>query len=52
VFLLGDNRTRGPDSRYFGPVKASAVILRPLFVIWSWDRGRERVRWERIGLRI
>lgn len=52
VFLLGDNRTRGPDSRYFGPVSSASVVLRPLFVVWSWDRKRERVRWERIGLRI
>jgi len=52
VFLLGDNPSRGPDSRYFGPVESSAVLLCPLFVVWSWDRERERVRWERIGRRI
>lgn len=51
-FLLGDNRSRGPDSRAFGPVPDSAIRLRLRLVVWSWDRERERVRWERIGRRI
>ena len=52
VFVLSDNRSRGPDSRFFGPIAVSAVKFRLLSVFWSWDRKTGRVRWNRIGLRI
>jgi signal peptidase I len=38
VFLLADNWGDGLDSRYIGPVNASAIIGRVFFVLWSWDR--------------
>jgi signal peptidase I len=49
VFVLSDNLRRAPDSRFFGPVPASAVKARVIKIYWSWDRDRERVRRERIG---
>jgi signal peptidase I len=39
-FVLGDNRVVSLDSRYFGPVKASAVIGR------AWLRGWPLDRWK------
>jgi len=49
IFVLGDNLDVTADSRVFGPVPLSSIISKPLRVYWSWDRGRERLRWNRIG---
>jgi signal peptidase I len=41
LFVLGDNRDRSLDSRFFGFVPQSNVIGRPWMVYWSsgnWDR--------------
>lgn len=37
-FLLGDNSTASTDSRHFGPVKATALLGRPLAVVWPDPR--------------
>ncbi len=49
VFVLSDNLSRAPDSRFFGPVAEDFVRSRLLRIFWSWDRNRNRVRWDRIG---
>jgi signal peptidase I len=36
-FMMGDNRDKSHDSRYFGPVSREKLIGRPLFVYWSFD---------------
>jgi signal peptidase I len=51
-FVMGDNRDQSLDSRFFGYVQRSKVMGKMLFVYWSWDQEENRVRWERIGLRI
>jgi signal peptidase I len=38
--VLGDNRDRSHDSRFFGPVPMANLRGRLLYVYWSKDRGR------------
>lgn len=36
LYVLGDNRDRSEDSRYFGTVPESNVIGEPVMVLWSF----------------
>jgi len=36
-FMMGDNRDNSNDSRYWGVVKGSDIIGKPLFVYWSYE---------------
>jgi signal peptidase I len=38
VWLMGDNRTESQDSRWFGPVKLSAIHGRAFFIYWPLSR--------------
>ena len=40
IFVLGDNREKSYDSRYFGPVELKSVRGRALFLYWSHDHRR------------
>lgn len=46
IFVLGDNSAKSRDSRHFGPLPRSAILGRPVAVLWPPTRarrlGRER----------
>jgi signal peptidase I len=55
LFVLGDNRDRSYDSRFWGFVDNTDIQGRVVFIYWSWDlksNAATRVRWQRIGMSV
>ncbi len=48
-FVMGDNRDRSLDSRFFGFVPQANIVGRPWFVYWSYDET-QGTRWDRTPL--
>ena len=49
IFVMGDNRDKSLDSRYWGYVPLKDVKGKAFLIYWSWDGADRWVRWERLG---
>ena len=49
LFVLGDNRDRSLDSRFWGFVPLEDVKGKAFIIYWSWNRQETNVRWNRIA---
>jgi len=49
VFVMGDNRDRSYDSRFWGFANVADIKGKATFVYWSWDKSQHWPRLDRLG---
>ncbi len=49
LFVLGDNRDRSLDSRFWGFVPIEDLRGKAFIIYWSWNSQETSIRWHRIG---
>ncbi len=49
-FVMGDNRDRSLDSRFWGFVKRDAIKGKAFIIYWSWNFNPFIIRWDRVGM--
>ena len=52
LFVMGDNRDRSFDSRFWGCLPYGRIKGLAFIKYWSWDPEQQRIRWGDIGKRI
>lgn len=51
-FVIGDNRDKSYDSRFFGDIMKDKIKGTVKSIYWSWNKEKFAVRWDRVGMKV